>query len=299
MRFEFIDAHRTRYSVRMMCRLLQVSSSGYYAWCTSQPSQREMADRVYGAEVAAIHAESRATYGYERIWRELQARQVACGKHRVRRLMRQMQLVAKQVKRYKRTTIADPTQPVAPNKLGQKFIASRPNEIWAGDITYVPTRQGWLYLAVVLDLYSRRVVGWAMSNRITRQLVIQALEMALEQRRPEPGLIHHSDRGSQYTSHAFRTLLDKNGLVASMSANGNAYDNAVVESFFGTLKMELVYHASYQTRQQAETDIFFYIEAFYNRYRRHSTLGFHCPEAFERVYQDQHQLPHEAILGVH
>ena len=250
-----------------------------------------MADREYGVQIANIHAESRATYGYERIWREMQAQQVACGKHRTRRLMRQLQLESKQVKRFKRTTMADPSRPAAPNLLGQQFRARQPNEKWASDITYVPTQQGWLYLAVVLDLFSRRVVGWAMGKRITKQLVIQALQMALDQRRPTAGLLHHSDRGSQYTSHAFRSLLDQHHLVASMSGRGNAYDNAVVESFFGTLKMELVHHAVYRTRQAAETDIFFYIEAFYNRWRRHSTLGYLSPEAFEQANQDLHSIP--------
>jgi transposase InsO family protein len=226
----------------------------------------------------------RETYGYESIWRILQDEGIPCGKHRVRRLMRQEGLVVKQTKRYKRTTKANPDHQPAPNELQGNFEADRPNEKWCADITYIPTQEGWLYLAVILDLFSRRIVGWAMDARMKKQLVIDALQMALDQRQPTGSLIHHSDRGSQYTSYDFQELLADNDIAPSMSGKGNCYDNAPAESFFGTLKTELVNHAFYQTRMAAMTDIFFYIEGFYNRTRRHTALDYLSPEAFEAAY---------------
>jgi transposase InsO family protein len=270
-----------------MCDVLNVSRSGYYAWRKREPSQREMADREFLVLIKQIHAKSRQTYGYESIWRELQKRGVACGKHRVRRLMAQAGLVAKQTKRYKRTTRVNPDHQAAPNLLEQDFTAEQPDTKWVGDISYIPTAVGWLYLAVVIDLFSRRVVGWAMNARMTSQLVCDAFQMAVTQRRPTPGLIFHSDRGSQYTSHAFQAVLATHGTLSSMSGTGNCYDNAVAESFFGTLKSELVHHASYQSRAEAELDIFYYIEGFYNRTRRHTTLGYLSPADFEAQFQLQ------------
>lgn len=286
MRFQFIKEHQTQYSVNLMCRLLEVSRSGYYAWLKRKPSKREMADREYSAMIEQIHAESDRVYGYAPIWEELREQGIPCGKHRVRRLMRRHGLEAKRVKQFKRTTQRDPRHAVAPNRLEQDFTATRPDEKWAGDITYIRTAEGWLYLAVVLDLFSRRIVGWSMSNRITRQLVIDALNMAITQRRPTAGTIHHSDRGCQYTSSEFGKLLARHQVVASMSGTGNCYDNAVVESFFSTLKLERVHHMRYRTRAEAETDIFFYIEAFYNRYRRHSTLGYVSPAVYEQRHAE-------------
>ena len=267
-----------------MCHILQVSRSGYYAWRRRQPSQREMADREFVKQIKKIHAASRATYGYERVWIELQARGIPCGKHRVRRLMKQNRIAVKQTKRYKRTTRANPDHQPAPNLLNQEFQADQPDTKWTADITYIPTAEGWLYLAVVLDLFSRRIVGWAMGARMTTQLVCAAFQMAVGQRQPQPDLIHHSDRGSQYTSHAFQQLLMAYKTLPSMSGTGNCYDNATVESFFGTLKLELIHQAAYRTRAEAELDIFYYIEGFYNRTRRHSSLGYLSPADFEVAY---------------
>jgi transposase InsO family protein len=287
MRFQFIEAHREEFEVQVMCNVLDVSRSGYYTWRTRPASKREMADAEYMKQVKQIFEDSHQTYGYERIWQELRDEDIPCGKHRVRRLMGQEGLVVKQTKRYKRTTKANPDHQPAPNLLAGKFEAERPDTKWCADITYIPTQEGWLYLAVILDLFSRRIVGWAMDRRMKQHLVSNALQMALRQRQPVKPLIHHSDRGSQYTSYAFQELLTDNNITASMSGRGNCYDNAPVESFFGTLKAELVHHAVYRTRQEAMTDIFFYIEGFYNRTRRHSTLGYLSPTDFEAAHAQQ------------
>lgn len=268
-----------------MCDVLKVSRSGYYNWRSRSASQREMADEKYIELIKQIFDASRQTYGYESIWHKLQDAGIACGKHRTRRLMRQEGLVVKQTKRYKRTTKANPEHQPAPNVLDGDFEAERPDSKWCADITYIPTQEGWLYLAVILDLFSRRIVGWAMNARMSQQLVIDALQMALRQRQPVGPLIHHSDRGSQYTSHAFQKLLTDNKITSSMSGRGNCYDNAPAESFFGTLKTELVHHAVYRTRQEAMTDIFFYIEGFYNRTRRHTALAFLSPAEFEAAHE--------------
>jgi transposase InsO family protein len=296
--FQFIDSHLEEFEVQVMCEVLDVSRSGYYAWRSRSASQREMADKRYLAQIKQIHHESRQAYGYERIWLALQAQAVDCGKHRVRRLMRQEGLIAKQTKRYKRTTKANPEHRPAPNLLEGNFKADKPNTKWSADITYIPTQEGWLYLAVILDLFSRRIVGWAMSARMTQQLVCSALQMALHQRRPTGPLVHHSDRGSQYTSQAFQGLLAGRGITPSMSGRGNCYDNAPVESFFGTLKGELVNHAVYRTRQDAMTDIFLYLEGFYNRNRLHSTIGFLSPADFEAAYTHEASLQ-ESQIHVH
>jgi len=285
MRYQFIEAHRDEFEVQVMCDVLDVSRSGYYAWRTRPASAREMADADFTERIGRLFDDSRQTYGYESIWRAMQAKEQACGKHRVRRLMRQEGLVVKQSKRYKRTTKANPDHQPAPNLLDGDFAAERPDTKWCGDITYIPTQEGWLYLAVILDLFSRRIVGWAMNARMTQELVCTALRMALCQRQPAGSLIHHSDRGSQYTGQAFQALLVAHRIAPSMSGRGNCYDNAPVESFFGTLKTELVNHALYGTRQEAMTDIFLYIEGFYNRSRRHTALGHLSPVAFEAQYE--------------
>jgi len=284
VRFQFVEAHREEFEVQVMCEVLDVSRSGYYTWRTRPASQREMADAVYMEQIKQFYDDSQQTYGYERIWHDFQESGIPCGKHRVRRLMRQQGLVAKQTKRYKRTTKANPDHQLAPNLLGGDFEAKSPNTKWCADITYIPTQEGWLYLAVILDLFSRRIVGWAMDKRMKQQLVSTALQMALRQRQPLEPLIHHNDRGSQYTSKAFQELLTDNNITPSMSGRGNCYDNAPVESFFATLKTELVNHAVYRTRQDAKTDIFFYIEGFYNRTRRHSSLAFLSPADFEAAF---------------
>jgi putative transposase len=287
VRFRFIEAHREEFEVQVMCDVLDVSRSGYYTWHTRPASKREMADAEYMKQIRQIYDDSHQTYGYERIWQELRDDGIPCGKHRVRRLMRLEGLVVKQTKHYKRTTHANPDHQPAPNLLEGDFKAERPDAKWCADITYIPTQEGWLYLAVILDLFSRRIVGWAMAARMTQHLVSTALQMALRQRQPLEPLIHHSDRGSQYTSHAFQELLADNNITPSMNGRGNCYDNAPVESFFGSLKAELVHHAVYRTRQEAMMDIFFYIEGFYNRTRRHSTLGYLSPVDFEAAHAQQ------------
>lgn len=284
MRYQFIADHREEFPVRRMCQLLNVSSSGYYAWRKRPASKREMANQQLVEEIKTVHEESYETYGSPRVYEELQENGVVCSENRVARLMREEGIQAKQSKRYKVTTKANKSHPVAPNLLDRDFTAETPNQKWTADITYIPTQEGWLYLAVIIDLFSRRIVGWSMSHRMTSQLVLDALNMALQQRRPEPGLLHHSDRGSQYTGNSYQKLLKDNLMLSSMSRTGNCYDNAPSESFFGTLKTELVHHRSYITRAEAKMDIFFYIEGFYNRRRRHSTLGYVSPDAFEAAF---------------
>ena len=270
----------------MMCALLNVSRSGYYAWRTRPVSQREMATEQLLAKIKAAYDASHGRYGSPRIYEEIKT-EIPCSMNRVARLMQQHGIRAKQAKRYKTTTKRNEHHEYAPNHLGQDFSASRPTEKWCGDITYVWTVAGWLYLAVVIDLYSRRIVGWAMNARMTTQLVKDAFQMAWRQCQPQAGLLFHSDRGSQYTSHEFQQLLQACQAQASMSGTGNCYDNAVVESFFGTLKMELSHQATYLTREEAMTDIFFYIEGFYNRQRRHSSLGYVSPLTYESRYQEK------------
>jgi transposase InsO family protein len=245
-----------------------------------------MANRALLAAIEEAYAASDGTYGSPRIYEEVKS-QVTCSIHRVARLMRQHGIRAKQSRRYKVTTKQKEGRQAAPNHLQQTFTATRPAEKWCGDITYIWTAAGWLYLAVVIDLYSRRIVGWAMDRRMTTTLVSNAFRMAWQQARPKDELLFHSDRGSQYTSQPYQQLLAVHNVQVSMSGTGNCYDNAVVESFFGTLKMERVHHVRYQTREEAMTDIFFYIESFYNRRRRHSSLGYLSPLAYEAAYHEQ------------
>ena len=243
-----------------------------------------MADQALMQHIKEIHHHSRQTYGSPRIQAELAENGVNCSPKRVARLMRDEELWAKQKRKFKVTTTDSAhNYPVAPNRLNQDFTASRPNEKWLVDITYIPTAEGWLYLAVVMDLYSRRIVGWAMSDSLERHLVIVALHMALTMRQPPPGLLHHSDRGSQYASEDYQAWLTKYQIQGSMSRTGNCYDNAPMESFFATLKTELVHHCHYQTKAEAKTDIFEYIELFYNRFRRHSALHYQSPVNFENL----------------
>lgn len=276
--------------VTLMCRVLDVAPSGYYVWRKRPSSQRKMANQELLKEIKSVHEKSNGTYGSPRIYHELKEK-IDCSENRVARLMQKHGIAAKQKKRYKRTTKANSDHPVAPNLLDRDFTATAPNQKWTTDITYIPTLEGWLYLAVVLDLFSRRIVGWAMSARMTSSLVIDALQMAIQRRQPPTGLLHHSDRGSQYTGQLYQQLLKDNHFIVSMSGTGNCYDNAPTESFFGSLKTEHVHHVLYESRAQARTDIFFYIEAFYNRQRLHSTLDYVSPEAYEAAYyQRQHQL---------
>jgi len=281
VRYECIERRRHRYSIRMMCRLLKVSRSGYYAWRDRPESDRARFDRALIPKIKRIHEASYGTYGSPRVRDDLLDEGIPVGRRKVARLMRLARLKGCPKKRYRVTTQQDPAHPVARNLLKQQFDAERPNRRWVSDITYISTAQGWLYLAVVMDLFSRRIVGWSMSRWMSRGIVVNALKMAIEARRPEPGLIHHSDRGGQYTSEAFRTELARYGIECSMSSTGNCYDNAVVESFFGVLKRERVNRVRYRTREEARRDLFHYIEVFYNRKRRHGYCGNISPADFE------------------
>jgi putative transposase len=281
MRYRFIREHKGMYPLGLMCRVLGMARSAYYVWLKEAQRRRAQEDGWLLVDIRAAHQASRQTYGSPRIHAELKARGIACGRKRVARLMRLEGLKARQKRRFKATTYSDHGLPVAANLLDRDFHPQAPNHAWAADISYIPTAEGWLYLAVVMDLYSRLVVGWAMSGRATRKLALDALGMALGRRRPAPGLLHHSDRGTQYASAEYQALLRGNGITCSMSRKGEVYDNAPMESFFHTLKIELVHQRCYQNREQARADIFEYIEVFYNRQRRHSSLGYHSPAAFE------------------
>ena len=270
----------------MMCRVFEVSPSGYYAWLKRSESRRMREDRRLLVEIKAIHQQSRGTYGSPRVHAELKARRMCHGRNRVARLMRDNGIRVRQKKKFKATTDSKHSHPVAPNLLERNFRADMPDQKWLADITYIPTREGWLYLAAVLDLYSKLIVGWSVSSRANKDLVLKALKMAVGRRRPSPGLIHHSDRGRQYASKKYQEALDAHGMECSMSRKGDCWDNAPVESWFHTLKTELIHHRDYQTRRQAERDIFEYIEIFYNRSRRHSGLGYMTPAQYEMITMD-------------
>ena len=280
MRFGFVAAERAHYPVTLLCRCLAVSRPGFYAWQRRPLSLRAQADRRLAVEVAAAHAESRRTYGSPRVHRELRAQGRHVSRKRVARVMREQGLRGRQRRRFVRTTDSQHAFPVATNVVNQAFDVPTPNTIWAGDITYLATREGWLYLAVLLDLCSRRVIGYAMSAQITRSLVLDTLRAALVRRAGRPTLTHHSDRGCQYASHEYRALLAQEAIVCSMSRPGNCWDNAVVESFFGTLKTELAEH-EWPTRTEAAAAVTDYIDAFYNPRRRHSSLDYLSPVEFE------------------
>ncbi len=281
MKYASIDRRRNRYRVRMMCGLLNVSRSGYYAWRGRPESPRAKRDRELMPKIRRAHARSKGVYGSPRVHAELVANGTRVGRHKVARLMRLARLRGCPKRRFRVTTQRDPSHPVAKNLLRQNFSSDAPNRRWAADITYISTHQGWLYLAVVMDLYSRRIVGWSMSRWMSRRIVLAALRMAIDARQPEGALIHHSDRGGQYTSDDFRDELARHGIECSMSSSGNCYDNAVVESFFGLLKRERVNRVRYLTRDEARADLFDYIEVFYNRKRRHGYLGNISPADFE------------------
>ena len=284
MKYAFVDEHRARYPVEQLCRALEVTASGYYAWRRRPPSPRALANQALLVDIRASHARSRRTYGSPRVHADLVAQGQRCSRHRVARLMRQDRLQARPRRRFRPTTTqVDRSLPVAPNRLQRPFQASTPNQTWLSDITYVPTAEGWLYLAVVLDLHSRRVVGWAMTSRLDTALVLSALRLALGRRRPPASLVHHSDRGSQYASRDYRAMLAAQGVQASMSRGGNCYDNAPMESFFATLKVEQIHRQRYSTRAEACQDIVAYIEGFYNPTRRHSALGYRSPMEFEQA----------------
>jgi putative transposase len=284
VKYRFIEQHRDQFPVTRLCEVLGVSTSGYYAARQRQPSKRAQMDERLLVHIRAVYRASRGTYGYRRIYHELRAQLLGCSQHRIARLMRQAGLRAKSRRPYKITTRGNPRHPIAENLLARDFTAARPNQKWVADITYIATGQGWLYLATVMDLFSRQIVGWSMDVRMQTDLVKHALEMALLRRCPEVGLLHHSDRGSQYTSADYQSLLADHGIQVSMSRAGNCYDNAAMESFYATLKTECVDHR-FATRQLARAAIFDYIEVWYNRHRRHSSLGYLSPAAFEYQHQ--------------
>lgn len=287
MRFEFIEDHRDEFPVKRMCKVLDVSRSGYYAWRGRPPSEREMANRELYTEIKSVYDKSNGTYGSPRIYQALKRQGIACSENRVARLMRLRDLRAKQKNRYRTTTKRSEADAAAPNLLEQDFEADRPNQKWLTDITYIPTEGDWLYLAAVLDLYSRRIIGWAMSDRMTGDLTRDALKMAIRQRQPELDLIHHSDQGSQYTAGDYQQLLKDWDIQVSMNGAGTWYDNAPMESFIGTLKSEWVYRRVYRAHDEARADLFYYIEAFYNRRRLHSSLGYLSPAEYEQRYYEE------------
>ena len=282
MKYVFIRDHRKTFPVGLMCQTLEVGRSGFYAWLNRPENPRKHENRRLLMAIKVAHRKSRKTYGSPRIHAELTGNGHSCGRHRIARLMRQHGIVSKHKRKFRVTTNANHSYPIAENLLQRKFDVAKPGEGWVSDITYISTREGWLYLAVTLDLYHRKIIGWAMGRWITRQLAIDALNMAIKNESLKPGLIHHSDRGVQYASNEFRGLLKTHAIQCSMSRKGNCWDNAVAESFFHSLKVELVHGKLYATRQEAKTAIFEYIEVFYNRQRRHSHLGYLSPIDFEK-----------------
>jgi putative transposase len=281
--YRLISAEKARTPVSMSCRLLGVSRSGYYEWAANVPSARAIEDAELIERIVAIHGEHRGVYGSPRIHAELHlAHGIRVGRKRVERLMRQAAISGMVRRKRGRTTISVPGVRVADDLVERQFRPAGPNQLWVADVTYLRTWQGWLYLAAVQDAYSRAIVGWSMADHMRAELVVDALQMAVARRRPEPGLIHHSDQGSQYVSLSFGQAAREAGIARSMGSKGDAYDNAVAESFFATLKKELVHRRSWPTRQELGTEVFDYIEAFYNRVRRHSTLGMLAPLEFEK-----------------
>jgi len=281
VRYGFIDEHRKEWPLHFVCEALAVSVSGYYRWRRHPPSVGYRRLHVLRIAIHEAYLTSRQTYGSPRIHAAIKSKGVNCCVNTVAKIMRKEGIKARPRRKYKATTDSSHSLPVAENLLARDFNRSAPNEVWVSDITYIPTDEGWLYLATTLDLYSRRIVGWSMRERMTSDLVIDALKMAIVQRNPPKGLMHHSDRGSQYASGAFRQMLAAHGMVCSMSRRGEVYDNAVMESFYATLKRELVHEARYATRDEARQAIFEWIEVFYNRQRLHSSLGYRRPADYE------------------
>lgn len=273
--------HRSSFGVEDMCRVFKVSKSGFYGYLNRGESKRQQVDRQLLPHIKTIFKESKETYGPLRIMASLRSLGILIGKSRIARLMKESNLKPKTQRRFKVTTNSDHKRPVAPNLLEQNFWAKEPDDIWTGDITYIHTDEGWLYLAVVLDICTRKIVGWSMDKRMKDDLVVNALKNAINRRQPSSGFIFHSDRGSQYCSKRFKKLIKGVGGRQSMSATGSCYDNAITESFFGTLKRELVHHYRYQTRREARGSIFSYIEGFYNVTRLHSSIGYKSPVEYE------------------
>jgi putative transposase len=284
MRYRFIAVEKALYPVTVLCRVLRLSTSGFYAWMKRPASRRATTTAILQAAVRVAFGESRGTYGSPRVHAALVAQGWKVSKTRVEREMRKLGLLARRPKRFRITTDSAHDQPIAKNALDRKFEAAQPNRVWSTDITYVWTREGWLYLAIIIDLFSRRVVGWATANHMRTSLVLNALRMAVGRRLPHAGLVHHSDRGTQYASKTYRDALAELDIVSSMSRKGNCWDNAVSESFFSTIKHELIHRHHWETRAAASLAIAEYIECFYNTRRRHSYLGFRSPVEYERIY---------------
>lgn len=284
MKFEFIENHRSEFAVGKMCQVLGVSRSGYYQWRNAPESERKKSNEALYVRIKETYNAFHGTYGSPRITRELQDKGIQCSENRVARLMREKELAAKTKRKYKVTTDSKHDLPVAPNLVEKDFSAAAPNRLWVSDITYIWTLEGWLYLAVILDVFSRQIVGWSMSQRMTQDLVLNALKSALGRRKIPSGLIFHSDRGSQYAAHAVGELLQKHGIKQSMSKKGDCYDNAMAESFFSSLKREFIYpFPVFKTRNEAKQSIFYYIEIFYNKIRKHSAIGYLSPAQFEQL----------------
>jgi transposase InsO family protein len=281
--FSFIEGHKSRWPVTLLCEALSVSTSGFYAWLSRPQSEQELRREAILTEIHAIHLEFKRRNGSPRIHAELNARGFACSVNTVAKLMHDNDIRAKTARKFRNTTDSKHSRPVADNILDRQFNPSKPNETWLADITYIWTREGWLYLAAVEDLYSRMVPGWSMAEHMESRLVVDAMAMAIARRLPEEGLLAHSDRGSQYASEHYQTVLHRHGIECSMSGKGQCWDNAPMESFFATLKKELVYDEDYHTREQARASIFEYIETYYNHKRRHSALGYLSPVEFEKA----------------
>lgn len=283
MKYAFIDEQRQHYRITNLCNALGVSRCGYYAWRKRPPSRREQADVALLNMIERIHEQNRQTCGSDKTWHLLKAQGVPCGRHRVARLRRAHGIEAIRMKRFRGSNSARNSEPAAENILNRQFTAAQPDQAWVTDTTFIPTRQGMLFLAIVIDLYARQVVGWAMSASNNTKLVCDALNMAIAHREPRVGLIHHSDRGSTYTSSQYKALLAEHNMVMSMSRVGNCHDNAVAESFFANLKNELTFHRDFRCRQEARSAIFDYIELFYNRKRPHQTLNYQSPVEYETM----------------
>lgn len=283
MKYRFIGEHRSQWPVRLMCRVLQVSPGGYYTWRDRPASAGQQRREALAGDIQAIHQEVKERYGSPRLHAELVARGQRCCVNTVAKLMRQHGIAARTKRTFRSTTDCNHELPVAENLLDRQFEPAAANQVWVADITYIPTWEGWLYLAAVEDLYSRQIVGWSMSEHLSSRLVVDALEMAVSRRLPGEGLVAHSDRGSQYASDHYQRLLQRHGLICSMSRRGDCWDNAPMESFFASLKKELVHQEDYRSRAEARASVFEYIEVFYNRVRRHSALGYQSPLAYEQA----------------
>lgn len=278
---------RPDYAVGRICRIIEISRGGYYRWIQGKWTKRKAEDKKLIEEIMEVHNQSRQVYGAPRIEKQLRKKGIRTSKKRVARLMRDNGIKARSKKKFKATTNSNHNLPVAENKLNQNFTANKPDQVWTSDITYIWTSEGWLYLAVVLDLYTRQIVGWNVNNSLSKELVYEAIRRPVARRKPSEDLIFHSDRGVQYASREVRMLLKNHGIIQSMSNKGNCYDNAITETFFHTLKTELIYHTNYKTRKEAELSLFDYIELFYNRQRLHSSINYMSPVDYEKLFFDR------------